>query len=418
MIEIWMFYIRRLTFRLTLRLTFRLTFLAAFLTSTAVWAEAYVTPTEKVADAAWPKLADDLGFRGMDLAITRQLKKFNKADLQGTIRFGSDVYSLASVKDSLVRFQQLITNFKKCTKLSKRSDACGDNLTAQIKKYFNLYRPHLEPADPRFGEAKATFFTGYYTPLLTVSKTLTPEFSHAIYATPVDKKLRHASRDEIDFKGALNNQGAELYYANDLFDLYLMHVEGGSHLLVKNGKGTDSQYISYDSENGLKFQFIEKFMMAKGWIKEPTIKAQREFFKAHPELQEEGYSTCPSYVFYKLSPTPPLGSGDVPLTDNRSIATDTAHYRFKGTLSFVSTARPEETSKGRHSQDKIQDAPSAEVKFKDYSRFYLDQDTGGAIRGKARVDLYFGEGAYAEYAASNEIQRGDLYFLMLKQKAH
>jgi membrane-bound lytic murein transglycosylase A len=99
-----------------------------------------------------------------------------------------------------------------------------------------------------------------------------------------------------------------------------------------------------------------------------------------------------------------LGSDLVPLTDNRSIATDTNYYRFKGLLAFVQAERPVETSLQNNCQ----------LEFRSFSRFYLDQDTGGAIRGKGRVDLYFGENEYAQKAAYNLVRRGDLYFLMLK----
>jgi membrane-bound lytic murein transglycosylase A len=184
-----------------------------------------------------------------------------------------------------------------------------------------------------------------------------------------------------------------------------MHVQGGGHITIESGGKTTSKYLSYAGTNGLSWNFISKYMMEKNYIQDPSIIAQRSFLEATPHKEQEIYATCPSYVYFKESDHPPLGSDRVPLTDNRSIATDTRYYRFKGLLSFVKTERPTE-------------APSRDceqLEFKSFSRFFLDQDTGGAIRGKGRVDLYFGEGSYAEKTAYNLVRRGDLFFLMLKR---
>jgi membrane-bound lytic murein transglycosylase A len=99
----------------------------------------------------------------------------------------------------------------------------------------------------------------------------------------------------------------------------------------------------------------------------------------------------------------------VPLTDNRSIATDSKLYEFKGLLTFVEAKRPVDPNLIRDEESQL------DVPYKSYQRFYLDQDTGGAIRGKGRVDLYFGEGDYAEVAAYNTKHTGKLFFLMSKK---
>jgi membrane-bound lytic murein transglycosylase A len=99
----------------------------------------------------------------------------------------------------------------------------------------------------------------------------------------------------------------------------------------------------------------------------------------------------------------------VAVTANRSIATDNDYYGFKGTLAFVKGVRPKEHQRAQAGRACL------DVEFRPFSRFYLDQDIGGGVRGKARADLFFGEGAYAQLAAFNEDDRGDIYFLMLKK---
>jgi membrane-bound lytic murein transglycosylase A len=363
-----------------------------------------ITPTAKVDEGNWPELIDDLEFDGMDLALDRQIKRFSEKALKERIRFGNDIYPAARIRDSLVKFKQVVEVYKECERSSGRN--CKSDFRLQMKKDFNLYAPNLASSDPRFGEDKATLFTAYYTPSILASKVKTEEYKYPVYKHPVDRKRSALPRVDIDFKDALNKLNLELFYTNNLFELYLLHAEGGGKITYVDGSKDDEEYLSYDGTNGQKWTFISRYMQSKGMISNPSVQAQRNYLTAHPEKNEEIYTSCPSYVFFKKTHQQPLGSDTVSLTNNRSIATDTKYYPYKGALAFVSAARPRDLDKTK--------PPPRNVEFRKFSRFYLDQDTGGAIRGKARVDLYFGEGKYAELAAHNTVERGDLYFLMLK----
>jgi membrane-bound lytic murein transglycosylase A len=109
----------------------------------------------------------------------------------------------------------------------------------------------------------------------------------------------------------------------------------------------------------------------------------------------------PSYVFFKLEQEGPLGSIGVPLTPGRSIATDRRCFP-PGALAYVETRKPLIDGDGRIRA------------WTDCSRFVLNQDTGGAIRGAGRADLFWGNGPYAEIAAGHLRHPGRLYFLVLK----
>lgn len=365
----------------------------------------YVTPTEKISPSQWPALIDDLDLSEMEIAIERQLKRYEQKDLSGTIKFGNDVYSLKQAPKSLKRFMEIAKDYKSCMATNTKS-SCQADFEATVKADFNLYMPKLSKEDPRFGEDKQTLFTAYYTPLIRARTSKDSRFKYGTYNKPSSKSLASSSRRDIDFKGVLENKGLDIFYSDDLFELYLLHVQGGGRVITENKNGkTSSFYISYDGANGQKFTFISKYMMSKGYIPDLTIQSQRDFIDQNPQKHEEIFSTCPSYVYFKKTANPPLGNDVVPLTDNRSIATDTAYYRFKGLISFVSARRPKEDMKSCDGNN---------VEYQSFSRFFLDQDTGGAIKGKARVDMYFGEGPYAEHVAYNTVQRGDLYFLMLK----
>jgi membrane-bound lytic murein transglycosylase A len=364
----------------------------------------YITPTVKLSESEWPELADDLDFAGMELALQRQLIRFKALDLNKKIRLGSDYYKLKQAKLSLEKFKDLLNNYKKCSQ--KEQVICRIEFTDNMHRFFNAYIPRLEKGDPRYKEEKSTMFTAYYTPEILAKVEKTDEFKYAIYARPQKTNQVAFSRVEIDFRGALENHNLEMFYTNDLFSLYLLHIEGGGHVKVLNRGYGSSAYISYDGTNGQSWNFISKYMRKNNMITDGSTAAQRQYLENNPDRQEEIYASCPSYVYFKKTIEPPLGSDSVPLTDNRSIATDNSYYKFKGLLAYVVAQRPiENMNRNLNCRNRV---------FQPYSRFYLDQDTGGAIRGKARADLYFGEGEYAERAAHNLVQRGDLYFFMLK----
>ncbi len=370
----------------------------------------YVTPTQLVPLADWPSLVDDLNLEGMELAIERQIKRYKQKSLSGTIKLGNNVYSQKQALKSLEKFFEYVQDYKLCA-IKKDKGTCQDRFERSIRAKFNMYAPKLAPGDPRYGEDKQTLFTAYYTPLIKGKEVRDSNFKYGIYNKPTSKNLAQSSRREIDFQDALIGKGHTVTFSDDLFELYLLHVQGGGHVIEEGKNGQqNSYYISYDGTNSQKFTFISKYMVSKGYIPDLSIQAQRDFLDNNPQKHEEIYSTCPSYVFFKKTSFPPLGNDGVSLTDNRSIATDTAYYRFKGMIAFVSARKPMPLSKNK--EERAKDSQS--VEYEDFSRFFLDQDTGGAIDGKARVDMYFGEGDYAAHVAYNTVQRGDLYFLMLK----
>jgi membrane-bound lytic murein transglycosylase A len=365
----------------------------------------FETPTKLVSDDNLPYFEDDLSFSGLDQAIDRQLTFFKARPPSGTIKLGGKVFPLNRVVKSLQKMRALIGVYKDC-KVKKASEStCLKNFNLDIRKYFYVVQPELAPEDPRYGEDKQTLFTGYYTPLLRGFAEPQGDFVHAVYLRPQDKYVP-TPRVDIDFRGQLQNKNLELIYINELFLSYLLHVQGSGKAQINTPSGVQEFYIGYNGNNGLTWRFISQYMLQKGYIKNGSIAAQREFLAKNPERQEEIFATCPSYIYFLRSPIPPKGSGNVSVTPNRTIATDNRYYRFKGMLAYVVARRPTENT-DQYYQCK-------QVDFKKFSRFFLDQDTGGAIRGKARVDIYFGEDDYAAVAAYNTVERGDLYFLMLR----
>ncbi|MBW1774773.1 MAG: murein transglycosylase, partial [Deltaproteobacteria bacterium] len=106
-------------------------------------------------------------------------------------------------------------------------------------------------------------------------------------------------------------------------------------------------------------------------------------------------------VFFDIKKRGPLGNINVPLTPGRSIALD-ARLFPKGALCFISCEKP------------VVDSQGDITGWKGFSRFTLNQDTGGAIRGAGRADIFWGNGIYAELAAGHLKHDGLLYVLIKK----
>lgn len=130
-----------------------------------------------------------------------------------------------------------------------------------------------------------------------------------------------------------------------------------------------------------------------------SITRLREYLRDHPSQREEILNHNESYVFFRVVERGPLGNIEVPLTPGRSIATDSRLFP-KGGLAYVCAEKP------------IIDDSGTIIAWVPFSRFALNQDTGGAIKGPGRVDLFWGSGEEAGAPAGLMKTEGKLYFLV------
>lgn len=371
-------------------------------------ARVYKTPTRQVKEAEYPVFADDYDLRGMQLAILRQLKRFNSKSLVGHIEMGGKSYPLVKVQDSLKVFNGLIEEFNRCVG-NNLKERCYQDLNDAIKKQFNVFVPNLVKKDPRFGKENFALFTGYNT--YHVEGKLKPEgeFKHAIYSNPHNPKL-NKSRVQIDYQNALAGRGLEQAYVKSLFDIYMMHVQGSGKITVNADDGSAKDYyLHWDGTNRQRWEFISLYMARKGYLVNGSIPSQRKFMRENEDKQREIFGQCPSYIYLKRANDVPKGSDATPVTDGRTLAQDNATYPFKGLIAYVQSQRPAETGSYNLEEEKKSNVP-----FIPFSRFFLDQDTGGAINGKARADIYFGSDEYAMFAAMYQAEVGKVHFLLLK----
>lgn len=364
-----------------------------------------VVPAFQLKGEETPVLTDDLELKGIELSLERQKAAFKRRRMSGSLTIGGQAYKLSIIEKTLKNFEKEVKRVKKCFENSSRA-SCWEEFNLRLKERFDFYRPLVKQKDGRApalapGQKDFAHFTGYYSPTIKGSLTKTKDFPYAIYSKPKSDRERRYTREEIIFENKLEGKGLNLFYIKDLFALYLLHLEGGGRVVIETSSGPKTFYLSYQAHNSNKFTFISKYMVKKGMIDDYSIDSQRKYIAAHPERSREIFTFCPGYIYFTITKTEPLGLEDIPLTENRSLAQDRSIYKRKGMLAFVRTLRPERDAQG---------VP----KMKSYSRFYVDQDTGSAIKGEARADLYFGYGDQAELSANTMNEKGEIFFLIAK----
>lgn len=136
---------------------------------------------------------------------------------------------------------------------------------------------------------------------------------------------------------------------------------------------------------------------------EMSLKSIKNYLQEHPEEMSDILNHNESYVFFSIVEEGPRGSLNLTVTPGRTIATDSSLFP-KGALAFIIAKKP------------VIDSDGNIISWSRFSRFVLNQDTGGAITGPGRVDLYCGSGKYAEVMAGHLKEEGELYFLVKKRR--
>jgi membrane-bound lytic murein transglycosylase A len=269
-------------------------------------------------------------------------------------------------------------------------------------------------------------FTGYYQPVLEARRRPEGEFQYPLYRTPPDLQvldlgsidpkyaggkiaLRIAEgrigpyfdREAIDGAGVLNGQGLELVYLRDFFDRYLLQVQGSGVVVLENG---EKLQVCYGASNGFPYVSMGKVLGEEGALPPDQLSLEgiRNYFKKDPVMMRAYLNRNRRYIFFEECRGEVSGSEGVPLTPARSIATDKRVFPGGG-LAFIAGWK---AFPGSHTDERGRTVRG---------RFVLDQDTGDAMRGPGRVDVFWGTGKEAEEIAGRFKQTGRLYYLLLKE---
>ncbi len=262
----------------------------------------------------------------------------------------------------------------------------------QTRNFFeNWFKPFL--VEKKYADSSG-LFTGYYEASLKGSKVKTEKFKYPIYAKPKDLGSDpYLTRAEIE-AGALENQNLTLLYVEDKVELFFMHIQGSGRIELPNGSEIR---LSYAGRNNHKFNAIANYMLEKGYLQSGKVNGStaKEWLKNNPDLADEVMNQNPTYVFFRVSDDEyVVGAQGVPLTPERSLAVDNEIMPY-GFPIWV------ETSLKNSSGTK-----------EDYSHLFVTQDTGSAIKGAIRGDIFFGNGVDQEDKAYNMASRGKYYILL------
>lgn len=358
--------------------------------------------------SAAPALSDDLEAESLRTAIRHSIAYLAKLPADRIVGDHPRRFTASEILDSLLAFEKLLERWD-----------CRDCWTNEFSKRFELI------ASSSDSELQAVLFTGYYQPVIEGSLVPTPEYAHPIYGKPADlivaeqvtltpsvvsekvigrldgeNFVPYYSRRDIDEFGPLRGAGYEIAWVKNPVDLFFLHIQGSGILQLEDGRRLQ---VGYAGANGRPYRSIGRLLIDRGKIPQEEMSMQRlrGYLADHLEEQKEILAYNESYVFFRFLQDGPLGSLEVPVTAGRSIATD-ARLFPKGALAVISTERP------------VLDGTGQIIGWRPFSRFVLNQDTGGAIRGPQRVDLYFGTGAEAGAEAGYMNRPGKLYFISLR----
>ena len=238
-------------------------------------------------------------------------------------------------------------------------------------------------------------FTGYFIPVVKVSKTKDDIYKYPLYKKPTSGKL--PSRKQIDDKNALANRGLELCYSDDLLDNFLMQVQGSG--IVEYEDGT-KELLSYGGQNGHRYKSIGKYLVAAGHV--PKEKISLEAIKTWCAENPDSVSTLlnrnPSYVFFNRSKKEPSGAAGVSLSAFISVAVDKRYIPLGSTL-LVAVPVLDDNDNFIGHEYKIATA----------------QDVGGAIKGKGRMDFFCGTGEAGKKRSGALNHYGKVWLLLPKK---
>jgi membrane-bound lytic murein transglycosylase A len=221
------------------------------------------------------------------------------------------------------------------------------------------------------------FLTGYYEPIIEGSREPSSEFNVPLYRTPSIPANRTLHRAAIE-DGALAGRQLEICWLKDQTDLFFAQIQGSARVKLEDGK---ILRLNYNSANGWPYTPIGGILIARQIVprEEMSMQRIREWIEANPKEGRELRRLNKSFVFFRETGLAdfeePVGAQGVSLTPGRSIAVDRFIHVY-GTPFFIEADLPLD---GERSENSLR-------------RLWVAQDTGGAIRGPARADLYFGAG--------------------------
>jgi membrane-bound lytic murein transglycosylase A len=325
-------------------------------------------------------------------AVDRSLYYLSTPKAASSYRKQSQEFGLERVRRSLVRFKELLLTTDSPTVLEQA-----------VKNEFDFYQ-----SIGKDGRGKVEF-TGYFEPTYTASRVRTDKYRYPLYRKPPGFNRwsqPHPTRAQLEGQDGLAGdksllKGHELVWLSDRLKAFLVQVQGsarlnmtdGTTMSVGYGGTTDYPYVSIGAE------LVEDGVFTKDELSLPKL---LDYFAANPQRLDEYLPLNNRFIFFReTNGKPPTGSLGVPVTGDRSIATDKT-LMPPGALALIVAPIPDVE-------------PTGEIDTRVVSRYVLDQDTGSAIKGAGRVDVFLGSGPLAGERAGRLNGSGHLFYLLLKE---
>lgn len=260
------------------------------------------------------------------------------------------------------------------------------------------------------GDGQGTVaFTGYFEPHFRASPIPTAEYRYPLYRRPVDLEAwpqPHPTRADLEgLDGLQGSQGAlaglELVWLASRLEAFLVQVQGSAKLVLPDG---GVMAVGYAGRTDYPYTSIGRALVEDGNIPSDQLSLPRimEYFAEHPDHLDLYLPRNSRFIFFQeTAGGDPVGSLRVPVTAGYSMATDKS-LMPPGAIALVQFPLPQAVAgEGWINQDT--------------TRLVLDQDTGGAILGPGRVDLFVGSGPEAGAIAGRLHGPGQLFYLLLRQ---
>ena len=327
---------------------------------------------------------------------------------------------------------------KTCNRFMRRSDSydmggagyagtvgqwrpfCDAAATLPIYQAKTWFEQNFQPYQVSSGLEKNGLFTGYYEPSLTASLKKTYKYHVPIHARPhdlimvdlgdfreslkgqriagtvKDGHLKPFSNRADIIAGSMDGDVSVLAYADDPVAVFFLHIQGSGRIFLPDGS---TKRLGYAAQNGHPYFAIGRELIARGELTRENVSLQtiEAWLKANPDQSQALMNTNKSYVFFRELPeSGPIGAAGVVLTPGRSLAVDRTLHPL-GIPMWLST-----TAKYPDGVERL------------IQRMVIAQDTGGAIAGAVRGDVFWGSGDDAKFLAGHMKQSGTLYVLLPK----
>lgn len=364
---------------------------------------------------AWstPHLTDDLALLPLLDALKREASGFRAKG--GEVTFGP---TRVKAEDYAFALEGLVA--------AVEAQPQWETFFTEAEVRFDFFLPY---GARRYGDV---VLTSYYEPLIHGARRPTSTFTEPLLSTPPDlvevafsrnderfndlgqirgrltkektprgtpQLVPFYTRDEI-FRGALKNRRLEICWV-DPIDAFFLHIQGSGTVMLDDGS---ELRVGYADQNGHPYSAIGKYLRATRPLDQINQASLELHLRALPPVQaQQLMNRNPSYIFFNRRSGAALTANNSPAVSGRTIATD-ARYFPKGALAFLQFEKPVFSSPNGVDPDS----------WAKVGRFVLDQDTGGAIRGGGRVDLFWGTGDGAKQSAGVIKQNATLYYLVPK----